>query len=202
MAKKKKPQQYDPFDEELVFISEGVYQKRRWSKNNKTNQFGWHMFGYVAVVQARDRVTQIESPRANRTKGVWASEFVEKPDRPTVYITCPHCAAIMKVDKHRIKEDGEIDPCVVCPRRECSRHVFMVLKGWPHGRLESISDWSGKPEADWHWEALDGPFDGPSHLAEPDPRPVTPTPEPSPMRQPQPAPNLLEERRRRWFGIW
>lgn len=193
-SRKKKSQQYDPFDEDLVFVSEGVYRKRRWSKDNKTNQYGWHTFGYVAVVQASDRATQIEVPRVARTKGVWVSEFVENPARPTVYITCPHCAAIMKVDKHRVKKDGELDPCVVCPRDECKRHVFMILKGWPHGPLESISEWSGKPETEWSWSEFDGPIDGP------DTRPVPSTPEPSPIREVEKAPDLGE--RRRWFGLF
>lgn len=204
MAKKKKPQHYDPFDDDLVFVSEGVYRKRRWAKDDKTNQYGWRMFGYVAVVQTRDRATQIEVPRANRTKGVWASEFVENPTRPTVYITCPHCAAIMKVDKHRIKEDGEVDPCVVCPRHECGRHVFMVLKGWPHGKLDSLTR-DGKVEEEWHWSdhyesdwtrrpevpSMDSPA--------PDPEVRSSEPAPAPK---MPAPNLLEERRKRWFGVW
>jgi hypothetical protein len=200
MAKKKKPH-YDPFDEDLVFISEGVYRKRRWSKNNKTNQYGWHTFGYVAIVQTSDRTTQIEAPRLARTKGVWVSEFVENPARPTVYITCPHCAAIMKVDKHRIKEDGELDPCVVCPRDECRRHVFMVLKGWPHGRFESISDWDKKVE--WDWSEMDGPIDAPtSDAPASDPHPPSQAPEPSPIREREMTPNLLDERRKRWFGLW
>jgi hypothetical protein len=202
MARKKKVRVYDPFDDDLVPAGNGLYRKRRWAKNDKTDQYGWYVFGYREVIPATDRETQVESPRTSRTKGVWVADKPEGAARPTVYITCPHCAAIMKVDRHRIKEDGEIDPCVVCPRNECARHVFMTLKGWPYGRLESLNH-DGKPESEWSWRNEMGDFM--DHRTDAPPPNEQPTPDPIlPPRTPQPeaAPNLLDQRRRRWFEFW
>jgi hypothetical protein len=126
-----------------IWISDDRYKKLRRTKNEKTKAFEWGWFVFKEVVQVTDRERQIEVPRSQRPKAVWVAEFPNGPEgRPTVYITCPHCATIMKVTEHEIKQDGELNPCVVCPSDKCKEHCFMRLKGWTHGTIKSIGGWS------------------------------------------------------------
>lgn len=93
----------------------------------------WTLWTYHKILRG-----EIEADRSKRQKGVWSM------DGNAIYITCPLCAAIMNATNHRIKEDGEISPCVVCPK--CDKHVFMQLVGWNMGIREEVR--SEKEKAD------------------------------------------------------
>jgi hypothetical protein len=204
-----------------IRISDDRYKKLRRTRNEKTKSFEWGWFVFKEVVQVTDRERQIEVPRSQRPKGVWVAEFPKGPEgRPTVYITCPHCATIMKVTDHEIKADGELNPCVVCPGDKCREHCFMRLKGWTHGTIKSIGGWgfgdyvSPGSYTPYDRESAYGfrygsgfgsTFSSDDAPVDPLADPLVPPTDPGRSSVDLPASPMSvekEEERRRWWKIW
>src|SRR5262249_6933838 len=58
--------------------------------------------------------------------------------RPSAFFFCPDCGMAVGLWNHRISENGEVSPSVVCPSTKnrngvadyCRFHDFLVLKDW------------------------------------------------------------------------
>lgn len=49
-------------------------------------------------------------------------------------INCPLCGEMGLLTDHTIKENGDVEPSVVCPNEECTFHEYVTLVGWNQGR--------------------------------------------------------------------
>lgn len=59
--------------------------------------------------------------------GVPISNYAPKGE--TVIFKCPN-GHIGMLDDHTIKDDGEVNPSVVCPKDGCDFHEWITLEGW------------------------------------------------------------------------
>ena len=112
---------------------------KKIKEEGKTDRWEWEwtVWTYHKIIQGA-----IDPDISIRKKGIWVM------DGQMIYITCPHCAAIMNASNHEIRTDGEIHPCVVCPK--CSKHVFMQLVGWTGGlRKEVLTEKEKKEHEMW-----------------------------------------------------
>lgn len=76
----------------------------------------------------------IELPQGNcwKEKGVWrgAKRIISKTEtKRTANMSCPKCGEQASLIGHTIKDDGTINPSVVCPN-ECGFHEMVKLKDW------------------------------------------------------------------------
>lgn len=48
----------------------------------------------------------------------------------TAYVECPKCGQYAGLSDHEIKEDGTVDPSMVCPNKGCDFHDYVKLEEW------------------------------------------------------------------------
>lgn len=62
-------------------------------------------------------------------------------------VRCPKCRQECSLP-HKVESNGDVNPSVVCPYKECDFHEFVTLEGWPNGgRLREEEFEDGEEEA-------------------------------------------------------
>ena len=52
----------------------------------------------------------------------------------TALVKCPDCGQVCSL-AHEIKANGEVNPSLGCPNKQCSFHHYVTLEAWPDGGL-------------------------------------------------------------------
>jgi len=80
---------------------------------------------YVPVV--RWKVARRREITSDRPRGA----LCWQPDgRGGIFVTCPHCEKICKVDEAVARHDGLTFGCTVCPNERCESHFWIILEDW------------------------------------------------------------------------
>lgn len=51
-------------------------------------------------------------------------------NKRTALVSCPGCGTILSIRAHTIKDDGHVEPSLVCPMDDCNFHDYVELVGW------------------------------------------------------------------------
>lgn len=73
------------------------------------------------------KVRRIFTFSENREAGTYKPCLHE--GRRTAIIICPFCRGKLVLNPHKVDQDGDVSPSVVC-RPPCSFHEFITLKDW------------------------------------------------------------------------
>ena len=81
------------------------------------------------VVLQRYEGAQRFSDASTPPKGTWI-RWVYTKGNHTAALCCPTCGHAFCLVGHRVNDQGDVSPSVVCPHG-CGFHVMMRLDGWP-----------------------------------------------------------------------
>lgn len=66
--------------------------------------------------------------RKGQKKGEW--RLLTWGGVTSAVIKCPLCGFDGRLTSHTIKQNGDVNPSVVCPNEDCSFHEYITLEGW------------------------------------------------------------------------
>lgn len=79
--------------------------------------------------RAGARITVEAFPRSNGyLPGTWKG--LRASGKRSASFTCPRCGKIASLIRHTVRDDGTVEPSVVCPAKGCLFHAFIRLIGW------------------------------------------------------------------------
>lgn len=74
---------------------------------------------------------EIKEGEPFKKKGVWRGTKM-RDGRRSALMSCPKCGQTCSLSHHKIQDNGEVQPSVVCPM-DCGFHEYVKLAGWSKG---------------------------------------------------------------------
>ncbi len=62
-------------------------------------------------------------------KGVWWGISLFPSSRRSAIVSCPDCGESASLSGHRIGDNGDVTPSLLCPH-QCGFHEHVTLVGW------------------------------------------------------------------------